>query len=181
MGAVYLCAGQAIDRSRQPTGRLKRKLVGRSEKVMRQGLIVQSPGYGHAANAESDQHHRLIACGAPLQIRLEDFNHRLGYLAVSRFDLTADASGIGRQCDQRTGSFDVLQVTARQVGVDDRPRERTSGHALRWPFLPALGHLLVQEVSYGFSVELLLVPEMPIEATSRQRGVLHALINGAAG
>src|SRR5262249_43576072 len=73
-----------------PTGCLKRELVGRSEKVIRQGLIVQSPGYGHAANAESDQHHRLIACGASLQIRLEDFDHRLGYLAVSRFDPTAD-------------------------------------------------------------------------------------------
>src|SRR5215470_10679212 len=138
-----------------PTGRLKRELVGRSEKVIRQGLIVQGPGYGHSANAESDQHHRLIACGASLQIRLEDFNHRLGYLAVRRFNPIAVASSIGRQCDQRTGSFDVLQVIARQVGVDDRPSERTSGHVLRWPLLPALGHLLAQEVSYRFSVELL--------------------------
>jgi hypothetical protein len=33
-------------------------------------------------------------------------------------------------------------------------------------------------VSDGFSVELLLIFEMPIETTSRQTGVLHDLIDG---
>src|SRR5215831_17575862 len=79
-----------------PTRRLEHMLTGRSKKVVGQGLIVHSSCQDHAANAQSDKHHRLLARSASLQICLEDLNHRLGNLPIGRLDGLTAVSNVRR-------------------------------------------------------------------------------------
>jgi hypothetical protein len=66
-------------------------------------------------------------------------------------------------------------VVSGEVGVDDAlaARPRWMG----WVGLPRLGCIGAKEPADSLGVELVLIPEMPIEPSSRQTRILHDFVD----
>ena len=89
---AFLDAEQPIDHGRCPNPSSRAHACGPFQES--HGPRPDRPKLcqGHAPNAESDKHHRLLADCTPLQIYLEDLNHGLGDLPIGRLDGFAGAS-----------------------------------------------------------------------------------------
>jgi hypothetical protein len=85
------------------------------------------------------QRRGLLARFRPGEIGLEQPYHRLGHLAIGGLDGFAAARGIRWEPDQRARAVHVVEMLARQIGIDDVARKRLTPYAsLRGLLLPRL-------------------------------------------
>ena len=70
-----------------------------------------------------------------LKVRLEHVHHLLGHLAIGGLHRLAAAGRVGSGGEQRTAAFAVVEMIAREVGVDDSPCARFARRRARpaWP------------------------------------------------
>ena len=94
----------------------------RCEKVGGEIPVVERAGEHHAADAERDQHHGVVACRASLQVRPEHRDHRLRDLAIGRLD------GSRRRARRRTTGRSADRSPRRRRGdrATDRRRPRSA-------------------------------------------------------
>src|SRR5262249_49072529 len=75
----------------------------------------------------------------------------------------------------------IVEVLAREIGVDDPLRSVLRARTPLGPLLPSRGRFLAQELPHGGRVELILAGEMPIEAAVGEAGVAHDLLDRHPG
>jgi hypothetical protein len=87
--------------------------------IIGQSRIIHAPGHDHAADAQGHEGKRALACPRFVEVRLEKTDQLLQDLAVGRFHRTAAARYVRRERDQRAATLPVVEVTAREIRVDD--------------------------------------------------------------
>src|SRR5262249_19659625 len=112
---------------------------------------------------------------------LEDLDHLLHDLLVGGLDRLPAAVDVGARPKQRAAAVVIVEVLAREIGVDDALSVGLRDRSRRAPPLPSRGRLLAQELPDGRRVELILGAEMPIEAAGGEAGLAHDLLDGRAG
>jgi hypothetical protein len=148
--------------------------VCRAAQLLSQRRIRYTSRRNHAANAENDQHERTLAHFGALEIGLQNLQQPFNNVLVRRVYAAWAARHVRWQSDQRAAAFPVIEMIAREIGVDDSVRpligRRPSALAL-----PRLGCLLAQEPADRLRVEVLLLVEMPVESAVGQSGTFHDL------
>ena len=126
--------------------------------------ISDVPRQHHAADAQGDKRERTLARLRLVQVVLEDLDQLLYYLLVSDLDRLPAALDVGSHPDQRAAAVAIVQVLAREVGVDDPLGAGLRDRTRLAPLLPGRGSPLAQELPDGRRVEFILAVEVPIEA-----------------
>src|SRR5262245_53756626 len=112
---------------------------------------------------------------------LEDLDHLLNDLLVGGLDRPPGTFDVGGRPKQRAAAVVIVEMLAREIGVDDALGVGLRDRIRLAPLLPSRGRLLAQELPDGRRVELILAGEMPIEATRGESGVAHDLLDGRPG
>src|SRR5262244_314765 len=112
---------------------------------------------------------------------LEDLDHLLNDLLVGGPDRLPGAFDVGGRPKQRAAAVVIVEMLAREIGVDDALGVGLRNRSRLAPPLPSRRRLLAQELPDGRRVELILGGEMPIEAAGSEAGVAHDLLDGRAG
>jgi hypothetical protein len=87
------------------------------------------------------------------------------------------ALDVGGHSDQRAAAVAIVEMLAREIGVDSPLRTRLGDRARHATPVPPRGRLTAQELPDGRRVELILAAEVPIEATVGEPGVAHDLLD----
>ena len=141
--------------------------------VVGQDRIVHAFGRYNAADAEGGQRKCAFVPLRLIQIVQKDLNQFLQYLSIRCFHCVAATHDVRWQRDQRATRLTVVEVVSGEVGVNDAlaARPRWMG----WVGLPRLGCIGAKEPADSLGVELVLVPEMPIEPSSRQTSMTSSI------
>ena len=111
----------------------------------------------------------------------KDLDQLLRDLLVGGLDRLTAALNIGSRSEQRAAAVAVVEVLAREIGVDDSSREGLRDRTRLAPLLPSCGHPLAQKLPDGRRVELILATEVTIEAAVGEAGTAHDFLNGHPG
>src|SRR5262245_47741481 len=113
-------------------------------------------------------------------MNLEDLDHLFHDLLVGGPDRVTAAFDFRGRPKQRAAAVVIVEVRAREIGVDDPVSEGLRDRTRLAPLLPSRWRLLAEELPDGRRVELILTGEMPIEATMGEAGLAHDLLDGHA-
>src|SRR5215468_6958917 len=108
---------------------------------------------------------------------LEDLDHLLYDLLVGGLDRLPTAFDVGGRSKQRAAALVIIEVRAREIGIEDPLRAVLCDRTRLALPLPSRGCFLAQELPDGCSVELIFASEMPIEAAMGEAGVAHDLLD----
>src|SRR5262245_3204468 len=111
---------------------------------------------------------------------LEDFDHLLYDLLIGGLDRLPAAFDVGGRPKQWAAALVIVEVRAREIGVDYPVGAVLRDRTRLPPLLPSRRFLLAQELPDGRRVELILAGEMPIEPAVGEAGIAHNLLDGHA-
>src|SRR5499427_2356644 len=149
--------------------------------VVGQVRIADVPRQHHAADTKGDERERTLARPRTIQVLLEDLDQLLDDLLVGGLDQLTAALNVGGRPEQRTAAVAIVEMLAREIGVDDPLGVRLGDRTRLAPLLPSCGRFLAQKLPNGCRVELILVTKVPIEATVGEAGIAHDFVNGYPG
>jgi hypothetical protein len=149
--------------------------------VVGQIRIADVPRQHHAAHAQGNERERTIVRPRSFQVILEHFDHLPYYFLIGGLDLLPAPLHVRGHPDQRAAAVAIVEVLAREIGVDYPLRAGLRDRTRFAPLLPGRGRLLAQELPDGRRIELIFAPEMPIEAAVGEAGMAHDLLDRHTG
>jgi hypothetical protein len=108
---------------------------------------VDIPRHNHAADTQGNERERTLARARPVELALEDLDQLLHDLLVGGLDDSTAALNARGRPEQGAAAVVIVEVLAREIGVDD-----TLGAGLRdrtrlAPLLPSRRRLFAQELA----------------------------------
>ena len=150
--------------------------------IVGQGRIVYAFGRHDAADAQGGKRKCALAPLRLVQVVQKDLDQFFQYLSIRCFHSVAATHDIRWQRDQRAARLAVVEVVSGEVGVNDALAAWLARYPwMGWLGLPRFGRIGAKEPTDGLGIELVLVPEMTIEPSSRQTGVLHDFVDRDLG
>jgi hypothetical protein len=143
-----------------------------AQQIPSQGRIRDASSRHHPANAENNQRQRTFAPLRSVEIGMQNLQQLFQHVLIRRTHAARAARHIGGQPDQGAAMFPVIEVSAREVSIDDSLRP-SQGRCTSGPVLPRLCRIGAEEPSDGLGVKLLLRIEVPIEPAMRQPRAFH--------
>jgi hypothetical protein len=161
---------------------VQRLPVRRTVQIVGQGRVIYAFRRHDAADAQGGKRKCALPPLRLVQVIQKHLDQFLQYLLIRPFHCVAAPHDVRWQGDQRAARLVVVEVVSREVGINDPLAARlTLQPWMRWLRLPRLGCIGAKEPADSLGIEFVLVPEMTLEPSSRQTGVLHDFIDRDLG